>query len=264
MNGEILKFQSWKFPAGEVGIKLPELNPYASFDIIATMPSSDEVFMMFNILDALYQQNIPRDVINLHIPYMPYGRQDRACHEGESFALRVFGRMLQAFPHYNSISVKDMHSSVTEQVLDTYGMRLNHRPQASCAKYLPKFDALIAPDKGAAEKVKTHYQVSALGVPYYTILKDRKDGQVTYVDFPFDTIKGSVCVVDDICDGGATFLALADMLYRTQPNISKLSLYVTHGIFSKGVQELLKSYATIYVHNMMNKLVAGSESVTII
>jgi ribose-phosphate pyrophosphokinase len=258
MNGEIVKFQSWKFPAGEVGIKLPELNPYGSFDILATMPSSDEIFVMFNMLDALYQQNIPRDQINLHIPYMPYGRQDRVCHEGESFALRVFGHMLKAFPHYNKIHVKDMHSSMTQVVLESHGVQFDHRPQASCARYLPKFDGLIAPDKGAAEKVKTHYQVSALGVSCYTILKERKDGQVTYIDYPFDTIKGKVCVVDDICDGGATFLALAEMLYRTQPNMSKLCLYVTHGIFSKGVEELLKKYATIYVHNNMNPYVADS------
>ena len=141
-----------------------------------------------------------------------------------------------------------------------YGMQVQHMSQSSCAKYWPKFDALIAPDKGAAEKVMTHYQVS-LGTPCHTLNKVRLDGRVIYEDYPHDTIQGKVCVVDDICDGGATFLSLAEMLYRSQPNMSRLDLYVTHGIFSKGTDELLKKYATIYVHNNMNQSVADSVTV---
>ena len=261
VSGHETEFQSWKFPAGEVGVKLPQIEEHEKVGIVLTMPTSDEILIALNMLDALAIQGIQRENIDLFIPYFPYGRQDRMCHEGESFALRVFGHMLKAFPHYNNIYIKDMHSDVTQQVLMGYGVQVKHMSQSSCAKYLPKFDALIAPDKGAAQKVNTHYQVG-LGTKVFTILKERKDGQVTYVDFPFDTITGEVCVVDDICDGGATFLALAEMLYSTQPNISKLCLYVTHGIFSKGVVELLKKYATIYVHNNMNQSVA--ESVTVI
>jgi ribose-phosphate pyrophosphokinase len=265
INGELTDFQQWKFPAGEVGVKLPLVTPSDKADITLLMPSSDEIFICLNILNALHKQELNHRNIRLRIPYVPYGRQDRVCNEGESHALEVFTRvLLKAYPYFGTLYIEDPHSQVTVDLLTEWQSTLVVESQASCAKYLPKFDALIAPDKGAAEKVKTHYQVSALGVPCYTILKERKDGQVTYVDFPFDTIKGNVCVVDDICDGGATFLALAEMLYRTQPNMSKLSLYVTHGIFSKGVEELLKKYATIYVHNIMNKLVASSKSVTII
>jgi len=261
VNGHETEFKSWKFPAGEVGVKIPQIEKHEKVGIVLTMPSSDEIFIALNMLDALAVQGVQRDNIDLFIPYFPYGRQDRVCHEGESFALRVFAHMLKAFPHYNNVYIKDMHSEVTHQALMGYGVQLLHMSQSSCAKYLPKFDALIAPDEGAAEKVYTHYQVG-LGTQVFTLSKERKDGQVVYTDFAFDTITGDVCVVDDICDGGATFLSLAEMLYRTQPNMSKLCLYVTHGIFSKGVVELLKKYATIYVHNNMNPFVA--DSVTII
>lgn len=263
VNGQETNFYSWKFPAGEVGVKLPRIEEHNKVGIIMTMPTSDEIFIVLNMLDALAVQNIPRENIDLFIPYMPYGRQDRVCHEGESFALRVFAHMLKAFPHYNNIYVKDMHSEVTHQAFMGYGVQFKHMSQASCAKYLPKFSVLIAPDKGAAEKVMTHYQVG-LGTLCHILLKTRKDGQVTYVDEAYDTISGDVCVVDDICDGGATFLSLAEMLKRTQPNITSLNLYVTHGIFSKGVRDLKKYYDTIYVHNLMNQMVAAAEAVTVI
>lgn len=260
VNGSKVEFKSWKFPAGEVGVQIPQIQKHEKVWLELTMPTSDEIFIALNILDALAVKDIPRENIDLFIPYMPYGRQDRVCHEGESFALRVFAHMLKAFPHYNNIYIKDMHSEVTHHAFMGYGMQVQHMSQSSCAKYLPKFDALIAPDKGAADKVMTHYQVS-LGTPCHTLLKTRKDGQVIYVDESYDTIRGNVCVVDDICDGGATFLSLAEMLKRTQPNITSLNLYVTHGIFSKGVEELLKMYATIYVHNNMNQSVADSVTV---
>lgn len=261
VNGHEVEFKSWKFPAGEVGVKLPRIEEHEKVGIVLTMPTSDEIFIALNILDALASQGIQRENIDLFIPYMPYGRQDRVCHEGESFALRVFGHMLKAFPHYNNIYIKDMHSDVTQQVLSGYGVQVKHMSQSSCAMYLPKFDVLIAPDKGAADKVLKHYQVDALDTLCHTLLKTRKDGQVIYVDESYDTIRGNVCVVDDICDGGATFLSLAEMLKRTQPNITSLNLYVTHGIFSKGTDELLKLYDTIYVHNNMNQSVADSVTV---
>lgn len=265
INGNLTDFQQWKFPAGEIGVKLPLVTPSDRADITLLMPSSDEIFICLNILNALHKQELEHRNIHLHIPYVPYGRQDRVCHEGESHALEVFTRvLLKAYPYFGTLHIEDPHSQVTVDLLTEWQSKLVVESQASCAKYLPKFDALIAPDKGAADKVLKHYQVNALGTLCHTLLKTRKDGQVIYVDESYDTIRGNVCVVDDICDGGATFLSLAEMLKRTQPNITSLNLYVTHGIFSKGVQELLKMYDTIYVHNMMNKLVAGSESVTII
>jgi ribose-phosphate pyrophosphokinase len=46
-------------------------------------------------------------------------------------------------------------------------------------------------------------------------------------------IKGKpILIVDDICDGGRTFIELAKVLREYGP--SQITLYVTHGIFSKG------------------------------
>lgn len=258
VNGKLHDVKLWNFPANEVGVKIGKIDGFVSnITITLLMPTSDEIIAMFNILDILFDAGIPREKIDLYIPYMPYGRQDRACHEGESFALRVFGQMIKAFPHFNAIYTEDMHSDNTYFALYGYGITVKQMKQAACAKYLPKFDALIAPDAGAATKVNTHHQVS-LGTEVFTLSKERKDGKVIYTDFPFDTIIGEVCVVDDICDGGATFLSLAEMLKRTQPNITSLNLYVTHGIFSKGTDELKKFYDTIFVRNNMNPSVISS------
>ena len=46
-------------------------------------------------------------------------------------------------------------------------------------------------------------------------------------------------IADDICVGGATFIALAKELKKK--NAGKVVLFITHGVFSKGVDELFNS-----------------------
>ena len=57
-------------------------------------------------------------------------------------------------------------------------------------------------------------------------------------------------IVDDICDGGRTFLEAAKIL--KEETTGKLFLYVTHGIFSKGIDELLEHYEHIYCHHVLD------------
>lgn len=47
-------------------------------------------------------------------------------------------------------------------------------------------------------------------------------------------LSGKTAVItDDICDGGATFIGIAEELKKL--NCQHVVLYVTHGIFSKGL-----------------------------
>jgi len=46
-------------------------------------------------------------------------------------------------------------------------------------------------------------------------------------------------IVDDICDGGATFILLAKELYAA--GAKEVNLFVTHGIFSKGLIPLYEA-----------------------
>jgi ribose-phosphate pyrophosphokinase len=46
----------------------------------------------------------------------------------------------------------------------------------------------------------------------------------------------SVLIVDDICDGGRTFIEAAKLLYIE--GVNNVYLYVTHGLFTKGIQIL--------------------------
>jgi ribose-phosphate pyrophosphokinase len=62
-----------------------------------------------------------------------------------------------------------------------------------------------------------------------------------------------VLIVDDICDGGATFIRAARALRAIEPDV-EVGLCVTHGIFSKGRQHLLDNgIDKIYTTNSLLK-----------
>ncbi|UUZ75448.1 hypothetical protein LP414_27415 [Polaromonas sp. P1(28)-13] len=56
-------------------------------------------------------------------------------------------------------------------------------------------------------------------------------------------------ILDDICDGGRTFLELAKELRKL--TTGKLYLYVSHGIFSQGCLHLARHFERIYVANLV-------------
>jgi len=99
---------------------------------------------------------------------------------------------------------------------------------------------LVSPDAGANKKVlKVAQQYKGLDIIYCDKKRDTRTGKIT------DTIvhpgHGSIrnkklLIVDDICDGGMTFIKIAEAMNSFGPEA--IYLYVTHGIFSKGYQVL--------------------------
>ena len=64
--------------------------------------------------------------------------------------------------------------------------------------------------------------------------RDTATGNIIRTDISVQDFKGAnLMIVDDICDGGRTFIELAKVL--RERNAGKIELFITHGIFSKGV-----------------------------
>ena len=55
--------------------------------------------------------------------------------------------------------------------------------------------------------------------------------------------------IDDICDGGQTFISLAQSLKKQ--GAAEIFLYVTHGIFSKGLDQLKTCIQHIYCYHLV-------------
>ncbi len=70
-------------------------------------------------------------------------------------------------------------------------------------------------------------------------------------------------IVDDICDGGATFIEIAKKIKAADP-FARIYLIVTHGIFSKHTRELAEYFENIYTTNSIRNqydITAGKNTV---
>lgn len=246
----VKEFKHWVFPGGEVGVKF-EFNESGSDDFMIVWRVDNkhdihrEFFILANAVDAI-RQKFEEINIGLHIPYYPYARQDRVCNEGESYALKVFENLLKTLD-VDNIIVNDLHSQKSS-------IRLVEIEQVNCLSKFPtdQYEFLIAPDKGASEKVKQCMEVCSNAKFHVTLNKVRKDGKVIHEDLGPSLSKVTKgLVVDDICDGGATFISVAKAIKKLNPHLV-LDLYVTHGIFSKGLEELSLYYNKIFCYNLMN------------
>lgn len=266
INGLELAEQS-TFPGGETHIKLPDLahlkqtidfrkknvsSALPSILVEAKIRSASDLMQLILVKDAL-DESFLKETKGLKIMYMPYARQDRVCNLGEAFSARVFANLLNSM-EFEVIITADVHSNVILEYLVTPVIQISV-DEIFGTKFQPLLPnmVLVAPDKGSFTKVKKLAEM--IGVPFISANKIRKGDniQIELEEYNIDLIGKNLLIVDDICDGGGTFIALSKLLEYKNP--LSINLYVTHGIFSKGLAPLRSAgIDRIYTTNSINTL----------
>lgn len=77
--------------------------------------------------------------------------------------------------------------------------------------------------------------------------RDVRDGKILSTDFIGNVVDKHCVIVDDIIDGGYTFIELAKILKNK--GAKTVYLVVSHGIFSKGIDELKIHIDGVYTTN---------------
>jgi ribose-phosphate pyrophosphokinase len=248
--GPPMEFKTSMFPAGERYIQLVVPQEVFSVRINKRLNGSADIMELLMAVDALKRRGVTD--IELFIPYFPYSRQDRVCDVGEAFSLKVMCKLLHDLEVHRIITY-DVHSNVPEVLLDNLVNYHNHREIVDFLDYLSLANddiTLIAPDLGAVKKVlalRNNYTHRFEKRVVVCRKQREKDGRITMEDIRADLTDRTCLVVDDICDGGATFLVTAEKL--KQAGASQLYLFISHGLLSKGYEELAKHYRMIGTSN---------------
>ena len=167
----------------------------------------------------------------LHISFLPYARQDKDVDNKSTFALHTFIKLLNNL-EFNVVFVLDPHSDVSNTIynfLPTY-------PRNSVEHVWKETHSNLAvyPDIGAKKKYSNIYKLPS---SYAEKQRDQSTGKITsYFLHDGDYKDKTVLIVDDICDGGATFVLLAKELFKNKAK--EVNLFVTHGLFTKGLKPL--------------------------
>ncbi len=267
VNGQEINYTI--FNGGEVHLSVPEEALDNPVDIEAGLYSSDDIMALAMVTDSIKRQN-PMAKLALRMPYLPYARQDRVCNPGEALGVAVMADMINAM-NFDMVLVHDCHSDVGTALLNN---TWNKPPEDIISNAAKDTDGifkadiledlenvvLVSPDAGAEKKV---FKVAeSLGIDKVLLaskVRDVKSGNIVSTsicngddDELFSSIDYKYLVVDDLCDGGRTFVELGKVLNdKYGLDKTQLRLYVTHGIFAKGFEDLSEYYEVIYCHNLL-------------
>jgi ribose-phosphate pyrophosphokinase len=253
--GKGVEFQQFDFPSGcEPHIKIPAIGDNQDIKITCRIRSGNDLMKLFLLVDALRRFGVGK--IELFIPYLPFARQDRVMVKGEPLSVKVIADLINSMK-LNKVTVFDPHSEVCLALIDNVEALNNHSLAKQSIQLRSTDDFLIiSPDAGAYKKIFKVCQ--HLGYDDNIVLcnKDRNvsTGEITKMTCPVKDFQGrELYIIDDICDGGGTFVMLAEGLKAR--NAGKINLIVSHGIFSKGI-DALKHIDRIYTTNSFSDLQA--------
>lgn len=229
-----LHYTSFKFSGGELHVKIDNpdiLRTDKTVTIRAHLTSSESIMELVLLVDAIHRASAGgRATINLICPYLPYARQDRVCAAGEALSLRLMCDIINGLG-FNSVTVWDVHSDVAMALLDR---AYNVHQKTFVGRVVWDNTVLVAPDAGAIKKTLEVAKATNLPMVRADKVRSVVDGSITGTVVYSEHIGDkNFLIVDDICDGGRTFIELAKVL-RPLTN-GKIYLYVTHGIFSRGL-----------------------------
>ena len=242
-----IQFQSFTFSGGEPHIKInPDFVVSEPVTITHRINSFNDFGLLLLAIDALKRMDVK--LINVFIPYFPAARQDRVMISGEPLSVKVYADILNSLK-LNKVTVFDAHSEVTPALLDNCEVIPNHAFIAEVLEKIGKEVKLISPDGGALKKIyKVSEYLGGVEVVECSKSRDVKTGKLSGFKVYNDDLKGMDClIVDDICDGGGTFVGLAEELKKK--NAGKLYLAVSHGIFNKGFDVFQKDFEKIFTTN---------------
>lgn len=208
------------------------------------------------IIDLLsLRELLPNHRIHLHIPYLPYARQDKEVSNATTFNLEVLAQLL-------NMLVLDKVTSVDVHNPDRAYRLIDGFENISAYSFLgdtinkTKPDYIVFPDQGARMRyieMAQHYDHICCDK-----VRDQLTGNILSHEISVETgeLRGDskMLIIDDICDGGATFISVAKTLREEYGKKLTIDLCVTHGIFSRGKTHLLENgINNIYTTNSLIK-----------
>jgi ribose-phosphate pyrophosphokinase len=255
--------KSFDFSGGEVQVRLESIpGDVREVSIQSDIRTPRDLIETALTVNAVSNISGSDYKIRLLLRYLPYSRQDRACSTGEAFSLDVILPLLtQNLGTGDTLVTWDVHSEVAQKILLDRDIPVNfcNVSAADLLEDLLNYNGIfidpdtvvISPDKGAVERAtKVKDKLGLSSVVYASKVRDSGTGEILRTEIPdYISYEGKpLLIVDDICDGGRTFIELAKVLREKKP--SRIDLYVTHGIFSKGFEVFDDLIDFFYVANL--------------
>lgn len=237
-----------KFPDGEPYIQITsEINHKDEVAVFTRICNSDDLFILMQVGDILKRHEVKW---NLHISYLMSMRMDRVMDFNRPFSLKIVANLINSL-NFEGISILEPHSEVTSsffkaRLLPHYE---EHFPCNRQWEYTDDNKCIVLPDAGALERYGPTSNFRNYIV--FNKIRDVNTGKLTdfkIVEYHLKDDINEYVFIDDLCDGGGTFLGELDILKRNFPK-AEYSISVYHNVNPAGVQKIIEHFDYLYTTN---------------
>lgn len=253
-----IRYEHSQFPDGQQQIEITEKSNNDSVIIWSRFNNFMDLEKIICAVKSVKMCAFNR--VALRVPYFLGGRSDRSFSKTENNYLRDVVCPIINSLNLDYVLVRDPHSHSIET--GTIGFKEESNDDFynwAIRKISPVNYTVICPDAGAVKRTVHASKVFGHGKLPIVCEKERNSaGEITKTIVPHFDPCDDVVILDDICDGGRTFIEIAKVIklrheQREREDVidqnGKIYLIVTHGIFSKGFDELSKYFDGIFCTN---------------
>ena len=226
------------FPDGEKHLKINELDRKDTVEIICRITNSDDLFLLMQLSDILNRQCV--NVKQIIIPYLMTMRCDRLFSFVQPFSLKIVANVI------NSLNAKvllvEPHSDISLKLIN------NSEAVYLTGSLSDKNFIYCLPDKGALLRYSKNNFIHKPII--CSKLRDVETGKLNGFEIEElgDYKEGMpICVIDDLCDGGGTFVGIAKKLRELNPK--QLTLAITHAVQRMGIERVAEVYDNVIITN---------------
>jgi ribose-phosphate pyrophosphokinase len=250
-----------KFPDGQQTIVI--INPETVYHIEGRIIIYSRLNSFLDLEILICATKALRQLTNLNIHfvtgYFLGSRSDRKFEKGGvNYLKEVICPIINSL-EFTKVTSMDPHSDVLEACIHNYSPENNYNliQFALDSINTPSNElCLVSPDAGAYKKIFNVAKTFEIeNIITASKVRDLKTGAILRTEVPtLDQHKDfKYIIIDDICDGGRTFIELAKAIKESRPT-AKIYLVVTHGIFSAGYDLLGEYFEKIYTTNSYKQI----------
>jgi ribose-phosphate pyrophosphokinase len=230
------------FPDGEKHLQLTKAVNKEPLKIVYRFANSDDVFIFMQLVDILQRMEV--SVKKLFIPYLMTMRCDRVFSMDRPFSLKVLANIINTMKADKVIILEPHSDKCLELINNSEALANEMQPHQATLQTI-----LCYPDAGAK---KRYFNMFKHYLTPITCKKVRDINTGNLLKFDIED-KGNyrkgdrIVVVDDLCDGGGTFLGIHNILKELEP--SSCLLWITHAVQKAGIEKVAAVYDRVYITN---------------
>lgn len=236
-----IQYNIFHFPDGEVQISFPnDFDRKDSVGVLCRITSAEELFLLAQVGDILDRQEIEW---NLYITYLMSMRMDRVMDFNRPFTLKVVWDIINRM-NYKYIHVLEAHSSRTESL---FGSRYR-KSKFDYSSHISPTHTVVFPDAGAFERYKSEFVSSETLI--FNKKRDLATGKITSFEiakYGYTPTYGYT-FIDDLCDGGGTFLGELKVL-KEQFSNCEFRIVICHAVNEEGIIKLCDNFDKVIISN---------------